>query len=85
MSNRATSNNDLNVAKRLSYLHDKYVVPADKASNNIVLVWKSHYIDCLTKELGIVDSLGNPTNTPPILTKEEILDIHRSGILLLFL
>jgi hypothetical protein len=41
-------------------------------------VCKSHYIDCLIKELGIDDSLGNPTYTPTTLTKEEILDNHRS-------
>ena len=42
--------------------------------NNIVFVCKSHYIDCLIKELGIDNSLGNPTYTP---TTEEILDNHR--------
>ena len=43
---------DPNVAKHLSLLHDKYViVSADKAPNNIVFVCKSHYIDCLMKEL----------------------------------
>ena len=51
---------------------------ADKASNNIVIVCKSHYKDCLIKELGI-DTLGdNPTYTSTTLTKEEILDKHRS-------
>ena len=25
----------------------------DKAPNNIVFVYKSHYVDCLIKELGI--------------------------------
>ena len=39
---------------------------------------KSHYIDCLLKELGIEISLGNHTYTPTTLTKEEILDNHRS-------
>jgi hypothetical protein len=39
---------------------------------------KSHYIDCLIKELGIENSLGNPTYTPTTHTKEEILDNHRS-------
>jgi hypothetical protein len=43
-----------------------------------VFVCKSHYIDCLIKELGIDNSLGNPTYTPTTLTKEEILDNHRS-------
>ena len=40
--------------KHLSHLHDNYVVvPAEKASSNIVFVYKSHYIDCLIKELCI--------------------------------
>jgi hypothetical protein len=41
-------------------------------------VCKSHYIDGLIKELGIDNSLGNPTYTPTTLTKKEILDNHRS-------
>jgi hypothetical protein len=70
---------DPNVAKHLSLLHDKYVtVSADKAPNTIDFVCKSHYIDCLIKELGIHNSLGNPTYTPTTLAKEEILDKHRS-------
>jgi hypothetical protein len=37
---------DLNVAKHLSLLHDKYViVSADKAPINIVFVCKSYYIN----------------------------------------
>jgi hypothetical protein len=32
----------------------------------------------LVKELGIDNSLGNPTYTPTTLTKEKILDNHRS-------
>jgi hypothetical protein len=32
----------------------------------------------LIKELGIDNSLGNPTYTTTALTKEEILDNHRS-------
>jgi hypothetical protein len=65
---------DPNVAKHLSLLHDKYViVSADKAPNNIVLVCKSHYIDCLIKELGIDNSLGKPYIYP-----DDILDNHRS-------
>jgi hypothetical protein len=80
MSTRSTSIfKDPNVAKHLSPLHDRYViVSADKAPNNIGCVCKSHYIDCLIKELGIDNSLGNPTYTPTTLTKEEILDNHRS-------
>jgi len=77
MSTRSTSIfKDPNVAKHLSLLHDKYViVSADKAPNNIVFVCKSHYVDCLIKELSIDNSLDNPTYTPTTLTKEEILEI----------
>ena len=50
----------------------------DKAPNNIVFVCKSHYVDCLIKELEFDNSIGNPTNTPMTRTKEEILDNHRS-------
>ena len=80
MSTRSTSVfKDPNVAKHLSLLHDKYViVSADKAPNNIVFVCKSHYIDCFIKELGIDNSLGNPSHTPTTVTKDEILDNHRS-------
>jgi len=55
MSTRSTSIfKDPNVAKHLSLLHDKYIiVSADKSPNNIAFVCKSHYIDCLIKELGI--------------------------------
>ena len=70
---------DPNVAKHMSLLHDKYVVvSADKAPNNVVFVCKSHYVECLIKELGIDNSLGNPTYTPTTLTKEETLDNHMS-------
>ena len=59
-------------------LHDKYViVSADKAPINIC-VCKSHYIDCLIKELCIDNLLGNPTYTQTTLTKGEVLDNHRS-------
>ena len=82
MSTRSTSIfKDPNVVKHLFPLHDKYViVSADKAPNNIVFVCKSHYIDCFIKELGIDNSLGNPTYTLTTLTKEEILDNHRSAL-----
>ena len=70
------------VKKTLSTLHDKYVVvPADKASNNIVFVCKKYYIECLIKELGLNNSTCNPTYTRSTLTKEEILENHKSVLL----
>ena len=38
---------DPGVAAELAEIHEKFfVVPADKASNNIVFVCKIHYINC---------------------------------------
>ena len=80
MSSRSTSIfKNPNVGKHLSYLHEIHVidiVSADKTPNNIVFVCKSLYIDCVIKELGIDNSLGNPTYTVTTLTKEEILNSH---------
>ena len=59
------------------YLHDKYVfVPADKTPKEIVLC--VNLFICLIKKSGIENSLGNSTYTPTTLTKEEILNNHRS-------
>jgi len=53
--------NDKGVVDNLTDLQNKYVVvPADKASNNIVVVCKIYYTDCLVKELGINNNMGNP-------------------------
>jgi hypothetical protein len=55
------------------------IVPADKASNNIVLVCKSYYYECLIKELGINNNtFGNITYKPTSFDKDEILANHRS-------
>ena len=53
-------------------------VPADKAPSKCIVLCKSHYTDCLIKELGIDNSLVNPPYTPTALKKEEILDNHKS-------
>jgi hypothetical protein len=64
----------------LSSLHDKYIiVPADKASKNIVFVCKSYYFECLIKELGINSNTSSNTTYKPIsFDKDEILANHRS-------
>ena len=67
------------VVNELHRLHENFVlVPADKASNNIVFVCKSHYYTCLLNELGFTSTSGNPTYTPSNLTKDEILQNHLS-------
>ena len=57
---------DQEAVKCLSSLHDKYViVPADKASNNIVFVCISYYFECLIKELGINSNTSSNTTYKP--------------------
>ena len=54
--------------------HDKYVeVPVDKASNNIVFICQTHYINCLREELGLNTSEGHPIYPCDSLPKQEIL------------
>ena len=52
------------------------MVPADKASNNIVFVCKSYYYECLIKELEINEHSGNPTYKDISFDKDEILANH---------
>ena len=60
------------VSRHLADLHDRFViVPADKASNNVVFICKTYYYSCLQKEL--VDN--NDVDTTSL---EEILINHRS-------
>ena len=62
---------DEDVMKCLTSLQQKYViVPADKASNNVVFVCKSYYINCLHREL----ENSNNTYTPTTLSKRQIID-----------
>ena len=57
------------------------VVPADKASNNILFVCKTHYINCLMEELGMSTITGNPTDNLTAMSKDEILQNHHSVML----
>ena len=66
----------------LAEIHEKFVVvPADKASNNIAFVCKTHYINCLMEELGMSTMTGNPTYNLTAMSKEEILQNHHSVML----
>ena len=70
---------DSTVSSCLSELHDKYViVPADKASNNVVFVCKKYYYICLLTELGYGDSQNNSAYTPTGLDKMEVVRNHIS-------
>ena len=66
------------VAAQLAEIQEKFVVvPADKASNNIMFVCKTHYINCLMDGLGIITMTGNPTYNLTAMSKDEILQNHR--------
>jgi hypothetical protein len=67
------------VINELESLHEEYVlIPADKAGNNIVFVFKAHYYNCILDELGINSTFGNPTYFPTAHSEDEILQNHRS-------
>ena len=73
---------DPDVAAELVEIHEKFVVvPADKASNNIVFVCKTRYINCLMEELGMSTMTGDPTYNLTAMSKEEILQNHHSVML----
>ena len=62
----------------LSFMTNMLLSPPTRPLTMLFLCVNHNYIDCLIKELGIDNSLGNPTYTPITLTNEEILDNHRS-------
>ena len=53
-------------------LHSKYVfAPADKAANNVIIIWKRYYVEVLKEELN-----STSTYVPPQLTKDKLLLRH---------
>ena len=60
-----------NIAKYLPYLYEKFVVFQVGKAITISLECKSHYIDCLIKELCIANSPGNLQYTPSTLTNRN--------------
>ena len=62
-------------------LYNRYViVPADKASNNVVFVCKTYYFECIQRELDLDDSISISKSTyqRTAFSKDEILANHRS-------
>ena len=73
---------DPDVAAELAEIHEKFVVdPSDKASNNIVFVCQTHYINCLMEEVGMSTMTENPTYNLTAMSKDEILQNHHSVML----
>ena len=70
---------DTDVTEHLADLHNRYViVPADKASNNVVFVCKTYYFECLQRELDLDDSISKSTYQRTAFSKDEILANHHS-------
>ena len=62
-------------------LHDRFViVPADKASNDVVFICKTYYYSCLQKELIDDKYVDTSTYQRTNFTKEEFLINHRSDL-----
>ena len=58
--------------KKMEKLHRKYVfAPADKAANNVIIIWKRHYVEVLKGELNTMS-----TYSPAQLTKNQLLVHH---------
>ena len=58
-------------------LHANYVlVPADKAANNVIIVYKKYHIDKRVKELGI-NNLNS--NNPAYVLMEELFETIVKG------
>ncbi len=68
---------DPDVKTYLEGLKEKYVlVPADKASNNIIIVCKKFYIEIIKQELGVNTSTNNVTYAPTNDTLHDIMKKH---------
>ena len=53
--------------RKMERLHSKYVfAPADKAANNVIIIWKRYYVDVLKGELN-----STSTYVPAQLTKDK--------------
>ena len=70
------------VKDTLQKLHANYVlVPADKVTNNVIIVCKKYYIDILVKELGINNvNINNPTYIPTDDSFKTIVKGHNQFI-----
>ena len=58
--------------RKMEKLHSKYVfAPADKAANNVIIIWKRYYVDVLKGELN-----STSTSVADELTKDKPLLHH---------
>ena len=72
MNKRPSSRSIKSLKKKIEKIHRKYVfAPADKAANNVIIIWKRHYVDILKGELN-----STSTYVPAQLTKNQLLVHH---------
>jgi hypothetical protein len=65
------------VKKDLNNVHDLFVlVPADKASNNVIIVCKRFYLQLMREELGLNDNNSNSPYTKSDKKINEIVNSH---------
>ena len=58
--------------RKMEKSHSKYVfAPADKAANNVIIIWKRYYVEVLKEELN-----STSTYVPAQLTKDKLLLRH---------
>ena len=58
--------------RKMEKLQSKYVfAPADKAANNVIIIWKRYYVEVLKEELNFTS-----TYVPAQLTKDKLLLRH---------
>ena len=70
--------NDPEVAACLRDMHNKYVfAPADKASNNVIVICKKYYLKVLCDELGLFTNTGSSTYKKVTDSLHTILDKHQ--------
>ena len=90
---RKKSLDDEDVKSYLDDFHNKFVItPTDKAGNNFSIVCKKFYIQCLLKELGILNPIQEVNSQATYThigdqTKQQIVDKHvkymkRHGVVL---
>lgn len=74
--------NDKEVNNALKLLHENYViVNADKASNNIIIMCKKYYVECMVKELGLYnDEIDDKNMTYKKIddTMNDIINKHNT-------
>ena len=72
MFKQRSSRSVKSLKKKMEKLHRKYVfAPADKAANNVIIIWKRHYVEVLKGELN-----STSTYAPAQLTKYQLLVHH---------